>query len=350
MKWGILGAGNIAGKFVKDLLLDESDYNHTIVAIGSSSDDKAREFSESNGITAEKNHGVVPKFQSRSDLLKNPDVDIVYVASPHVFHEGQVLEALKNKKHVLCEKPFTVTAEQSRRVFEAASEAGVFVMEAVWTRFIPAVLKAKEWVFKDKLIGDVKRLIGDFSMDLDLDNLPVSSRGRDIQLAAGATLDVGIYPLTYSRILLDDKLGKEATPFDVKSFLTLDDTDKVDHLSSILIKYENGKQGIATSSNYTAGPEQFLRLEGTKGSLEMYGNPAAPKHVKAFSQDGKLIKEHLDKDSFAGFIHEANAAADAIKAGKTQSDSIPWEETLLMMDLMDKVRWENNFYYPGEKA
>lgn len=347
MKWGILGAGNIAGKFVKDLLLDELK-RHTIVAIGSSLEDKAKQFLEANGITKEKNQGVVPSYQTRDAFFKNPDVQIVYVASPHVFHEDQVLEALQNGKHVLCEKPFTVTAAQSRRVFEAAAKSGVFVMEAVWTRFIPAVLKAKEWI-KEGSIGEVKRLTGDFSMDLDLENLPASSRGRDINLAAGATLDVGIYPLTYARILLDDKLGKEATPFEIKSFLTLGEVDKVDHLSTVIVKYENGKQAIATSSNYTAGPEKFLRLEGTKGYLEMYGNPAAPKHVKVFTQDGKLVKEHLDRDAFAGFIHEANAAADAVEAGKTQADAMPWDETLVMMDTMDKVRWENGFYYPCEK-
>ncbi|KAM3125066.1 hypothetical protein CJJ07_001972 [Candidozyma auris] len=349
MKWGILGAGNIAGRFVKDLLLDDSEHKHTVVAIGSSSVEKAKKFSEANGIVAEKNQGVLPQFQEKSDFFKNPDVEIVYVATPHVFHEEQVLEALKNKKHVLCEKPFTVTGEQARRVFEAAEKAGVFVMEGVWTRFIPAVLKAKQWVLQEKLIGDIKRCNGDFSIYLDMDTLPASSRARDINLAAGATLDVGIYPLTYTRIFLDEKLGKNATPFETKSFLTIDDSDKVDHVSTIIVKYKDGKHGIATSSNYTAAPERFLRLEGTKGTLELYGNPAAPKQAKVFDQDGHLVKEHLDKDSFDGFIHEANAAAEAVKAGKTQADAIPWDETVLMMDTMDKVRWENGFFYPGER-
>lgn len=349
MKWGILGAGNIAGKFVKDLLLDELEHNHTITAIGSSLKERAQQFLESNGISPRNNNGVVPEFQLYQELYSNPEVDIVYVATPHCFHEKQVLEALKNKKHVLCEKPFTVTAEQSRRVFQAAAEAGVFVMEAVWTRFNPVVLLAEKWVKEDKIIGDVKRVIGDFSIFLDLDNLPESSRGRDINLAAGATLDVGIYPLTYTRVFLDDKLGKQAAPFEVKSFLSLDQKDKVDHLSTIIVKYPDGKQGVATSSNYTEGPLSFLRLEGTKGHLQLYGFPASPKEVKVFDSSGKLVKEFKDEKEFTGFIYEANAAAEAIKAGETQASRMPWDETLLMMDTMDKVRWENDFYYPGEK-
>lgn len=352
VKWGILGAGNISGLFVYDLLLSNKlgESTHIIASIGSSLKEKGRQFVEKHQIVPENNQNYIVKAQTYEEFFANPDVQVVYIGTPHTFHKKQVHQALQHGKHVVCEKPFTVTGKESREIFQYAQTKNLLVMEAVWTRFFPSIAEAKKLVFQEKILGEVHRLHADFSYNGDIYNVPASSRARDINLAAGATLDIGIYPLTYGRILLDEKLG-ESTPFEVKSFLSLDPVDGVDHLSTILLKYKNGKQAILTSSEYVDGPNPFLRLEGTKGYLEMYSeNPAQPKKFKVVFKDGTDPIEYVDESDYIGFIHEANAAAAAIENGRMEAELIPWMETQLVMDTMDKVRWENGLYYSGENA
>lgn len=351
VKWGILGAGNISGQFAHDLVLSNKlgEKTHVIASIGSSLTDKGQKFIEKNEITPETNQDYEVKAEKYDDFFNNPDVEVVYVGTPHTFHKEQVLQALQHNKHVVCEKPFTVTAAEAREVFAVAEKKNLLVMEAVWTRFFPAIAKIKDLIFNQKALGDVHRLSADFSMNADIYNIPASSRARDISLAAGATLDIGIYPLTYGRVLLDETLG-DAETFEVKSFLSLDPIDGVDHNSTILLRYKDGKQAVLTSSNYTDGPNPFLRLEGTKGILEMSSeNPARARKFKVVFNDGRESIEFSEDNDYIGFIHEANAAAQTIAAGKKEADLIPWKETLLVMDTMDKVRWESGLYYPGEK-
>lgn len=346
LNWGILGAGNISGQFAHDLLL--SNGNHIIRSVGSSLPEKAERFIEKNDISAVRNSNVTPVGQGYTAFYSNPEIDVIYIGTPHTFHKEQVLLALRHDKHVLCEKPFTVTGADAREIFDFAATKYKLVMEAVWTRFFPAVEEAKRHIFSEKTLGEVHRLTADFSRNADIYTIPESSRARDINLGAGATLD-GIYPLTYARVLLDEKVGREALKFEVKSFLSLDPIDGVDHLSTILVRYEDGKQAVATSSNYVDGPLPYLRLEGTKGTLEMYGeNPAQAKHLRVVFRDGRPPVEFKDESDYIGFIYEANAVAEAISAGKREADLMPWTETLLMMDTMDKVRWENGLHYPGE--
>lgn len=352
IRWGILGAGNISGLFVHDLLvsISQGENTHLVASIGSSLAEKGTQFITKHNITVENNKGYAVKAQTYEDFFLNPEVDVVYVGTPHTFHKNQVIQALEHGKHVVCEKPFTVTGKEAREVFAVAEKKNLLVMEAVWTRFFPAIAKAKELIFKDSVLGEVHQLRADFSMNADIYNLPSSSRARDISLAAGATLDIGIYPLTYGRILLDEDYGDESN-FEVKSFLSLDPVDGVDHLSTILLRYKNGKQALLTSSNYVDGPSPFLRLEGTKGYLEMKSdNPARPRSFKIIFKDGSSPIEYSEDNDYIGFIHEANAAAKAISEGKSQVDLIPWKETLLMMDTMDKVRWENDLFYPVEEG
>lgn len=352
LKWGILGAGNISGQFTHDLLLSNTlgENTHIVASIGSSLVEKGDQFIRRCNIALRNNQGYTAKAQNYQDFFANPDVQVVYIGTPHTFHKDQILQALHHGKHVVCEKPFTVTGAEAKEVFSIAEKKQLLVMEAVWTRFFPAIAAAKGLIFQGKVLGDVHRLSADFSMNADIYNISPSSRARDIALAAGATLDIGIYPLTYGRILLDELYGDESA-FEAKSFLSLDPVDGVDHLSTILLKYKNGKQAVLTSSNYVDGPSPYLRLEGTKGYLEMFGdNPARARKFRVVFKDGEPPFEYEEHNEYIGFIHEANAAARAIEDGKKEADLIPWRETQLVMDTMDKVRWENNLYYPGEKC
>ncbi|GEQ71340.1 hypothetical protein JCM33374_g5023 [Metschnikowia sp. JCM 33374] len=349
LRWGILGAGNISGQFVHDLVLNNKNkrHEHVVISVGSSVSEKGRKFLSQHEVTPENNQGQEPLSQTYDEFFSNPNIDIVYIGTPHSFHKDQILSALRNGKHVLCEKPFTVTGKQTREVFAEAEKSGLFVMEAVWTRFFPILGKARDLLYKERVLGDVHRMMADFSMGADVRNLPATNRARDIRLAAGATLDIGIYPLTYMRALLAES---PELKFEVKSFLTVDPEDQVDHVSTYIVKYEDGKHAVLTSSNHVEGPSPFLRVEGTQGTLEMYAiNPAQPRKLRVVFNDKSKSSIEIDDDIVAsgynGFIYEANAVAAAITAKKTQCDIVPWAETQLMMDTMDQIRWENDFYY-----
>lgn len=352
-RWGIIGAGNISGQFVHDLLINirEGEKTHVITSVGCSNIGKGTAFLQEHKVSASTNQGVEPKVESYVETYANPEVDVIYIGTPHSFHKEQALQCLAHGKHVVCEKPFTVTGAEAREVFEYAKLKNLLVMEAMWTRFFPAVKMMRELIFQKKVLGDVHRLQADLSQAFGVADLPPTSRLRNIDLAGGATLDMGIYPLTYARILLDEGIGKTATPFETKSFMTIDEIDGVDHVASILLKYKNGKHAIITSSNHVLGPQPFLRLEGTKGTLKMYAeNPAMARHFKIEFNDNSEPIEFEEDNDYYGFIYEANAASNAIKNGQTQAAEIPWDETLLVMDTMDKVRHENGFYYPVEKT
>ncbi|RLV93627.1 putative D-xylose 1-dehydrogenase [Spathaspora sp. JA1] len=349
LRWGILGAGNISSQFVHDLLLNnerDTDFHHIVGSIGCSNKQKGLDFISENNIKSRNNYDVVPEVQSYQDLYDNPNIDIVYIGTPHTCHKEQAIGCLNGNKHVLCEKPMTVNKKEAEELFALAKSKKKFFMEAVWTRFFPAIKALKKMVYEENVIGEVHRMFADFSYCADVSNLPTSSRVRDRKLAAGALLDIGIYPLTYSRILLDDKVGEEHTKFEVKSFMTLDPVDKVDHLSSIIIKYENGKHAILTTSELVNGPKAYIRLEGSEGYLEMYSdNPARPKHFKTFYKDGRGNIVYKDESGYNGFIYEANAIAEDIKNARLENSTMPHAETLLVMGVMDQIRKENGLVY-----
>ncbi|CAK9440471.1 uncharacterized protein LODBEIA_P45710 [Lodderomyces beijingensis] len=349
LNWAILGAGNIAAQFVYDLVLNnqrQTEYRHVVQSIGCSNQARGSEFIKANNITSENNYGVIPVVQSYQELYKNPNVNVVYIGTPHVFHKEQAIECLHNDKHVLCEKPITVNEKDAQEIFTVAKKYNKFCMEAVWTRFFPAIQIVKQEIYQTKVIGEVHRLFADLSYNGDVSSLPASSRVRDRKLAAGSLLDIGIYPITYARILLDDKVGDEHTSFKHKSFLTIDKEDQVDHLCSILFQYKDGKQAVLTSSELVDGPKAYVRLECTGGWVEMYSdNPARANHFKIFDKTGGLVLEYKDDSGYNGFIYEANAVADDINRGKIENDVMPHKETLLVMSVMDSIRKENGLTY-----
>lgn len=350
LNWGILGAGNIASQFVYDLVLNNqrnTKYHHVIKSIGCSNNERGLEFIKKNKITPENNYNIDPIVQSYDELYKNKDVDVVYIATPHSVHKDQSISCLINDKNVLCEKPVTVNKKEVEEILEVARTKNKFFMEAMWTRFFPAITDLKKKIYEEKVLGEVFRLFADLSYNANIKQVPSTSRLRDINLAAGSLLDIGIYPITYSRILLDDKLGNNHSEFVYKSILTLDKQDKVDHLYSAVVRYENGKHGILTASELVDGPKAYVRIEGEKGHVEMYSdNPARAKHFKIFDSEGKEIYEYKDDSGYNGFIYEANAVADDISQGKLFNEIMPHDETLLVMGLMDDIRKENGLVYP----
>ncbi|CUM68220.1 uncharacterized protein PRCAT00005941001 [Priceomyces carsonii] len=353
LRWGVLGAGNISSQFAGDLVLNNTtpnhEINHVIESIGCSSKDKGEAFVAKLEISKNNNCGVEPVIEPYDNFFKNSNIDIVYVGTIHPLHKEHVTAALENDKHVLCEKPMTMNSKDTKQLIDLAIKKKKYLIEGVWTRFFPAIGALRKYIFEEKVIGEVSRLFADFSYNAHFENMPLSTRSRNINLGAGSLLDIGIYSVTYARLLLDSKAAPHQTNFKLKSLMTIDPEDGVDHSSSVLIRYDNGKQGILTCSEYVQGPQPFLRLEGAKGHVEMHGaNPARAVKFRIIFDDGSKSIDYEDSSDFTGFIYEADAIARDIDSGKLQSSIMPHAETLLVADMLDSIRQENGLVYPQD--
>ncbi|GAB7344311.1 hypothetical protein MBLNU457_2178t1 [Dothideomycetes sp. NU457] len=341
LRWGIIATGMISSWFVEDITRDDwpnKRANHKVVAIGSSSAQKGQDFASKYLPSS------APKptiYGSYDEVYADPNVDCIYIGTPHSFHRDNCFAAIRAGKHVLCEKPFTMTLAQTNEVFAAAKENGVFVMEAMWTRFFPLVRKLQSLVHDEKVIGDVQRTFCDFALGIgDISALPPTSRYRDVKLGAGSLLDIGIYSLTWGLITLaEGKVGEDAKDPNVVSQQTL--SHGVDVASSFVLFYENGKQGVLSSTtDVQAITDDWCRIEGSKGTIVVSGPaPSLPKYftVKMHGEKGDGKRYDFENPG-RGFYWEADAVAHDIKAGKTQDDIMPWKETERVMGILDGIR------------
>ncbi|PLB46590.1 NAD(P)-binding protein [Aspergillus steynii IBT 23096] len=347
LRWGIIGTGLISSWFVSDLVetREDAQATHLIQAIGSSSDTKAQAFIKEHSPNSN------PSLYSSYDgVYADPNVDIVYIGLPHVFHKEACLQAISHGKHVLCEKPFTVNAREAKEVFEAARQKGVFVMEALWTRFMPLVRQLTQIIHVDKAIGNVHRVFCDFGLDIDLDNLPDSSRLKDPALGAGSLLDIGIYSLTWGLLLLEDHPPDDAAQPQVFSAQTLH--AGADIATSIILSYpDSGRQGILTSTMQTKTNPVFARVEGSRGSITIEGVAASlPGKFTVFSKDAKMepVVYEAPKSPGKGFFYEADAVALDIAAKRVENEIMPWKETVRVLEIMDGIRERGGGHFPQD--
>ncbi|KAK3699000.1 hypothetical protein LTR37_016691 [Vermiconidia calcicola] len=359
LRWGIIGAGLISSWFVKDLVLSrpEAQAKHIIAAVGSSSREKGRAF------VAEHAPSIDPAiYGSYEEVYADPNVDIIYVGTPHSFHKKHALDAIKAHKHVLCEKPFTINAHEASEVLSAAKQEGVFIMEAMWLRFRPLVAELRKQIFDKKVIGDLRRTFCDFGLAMDLGSLPPDSRLKSQALGAGSLLDIGIYSLTWGLLTLDNKTGDEAEHVDIAGMQTI--RDGIDITSTMVLKYpNNGRQGVLTSTLDLQSGSTFCRIEGSEGYIEVSG--IAPSLPSAFtvhrtgtkgsetkSSDDKQSTEEVFKfeDPGFGFYFEADAVALDIAAGRLESEVMPHAETLRVLKILDEVRRQGGARFPQDVA
>ncbi|KAH6691258.1 hypothetical protein F5X68DRAFT_267566 [Plectosphaerella plurivora] len=346
LRWGIISTGMIASWFVSDLVLDRPDpkANHIIQAIGTSSVEKGQAFA------SQYLPGHSPSiYGSYEELYADPNVDIIYIGTPHAFHRRNCLDAIAAGKHVLCEKPFTLLASEAREVAEAARARGVFVMEAMWTRFFPPVLALQKVLHEDRAIGRIQRVFADFSLEQDIASKPADSRLKDPALGAGSLLDIGVYAVTWGLLGLDpspEGQGEREKP-KVVAAQTL--SDGVDVATAIILLFTNGRQGIITShSNYITA-ETFCRIEGTEGTVYVKG-PAAP-----IPSSFTVVKKGADEKTYSfekpggrGFYYEADAVALDIAAGKKESTLMPLTETIRVMEILDEARRQGGARFPQD--
>lgn len=324
IRWGILGAGGIAATFTSDLL----GAGLPVSAVGSRDGGKSREFAERFGIAHA--HG------GYDDLVSDPTVDAVYVATPHVFHAEQALLAIAAGKHVLVEKAFTINATEAQSVVDAAAAAGVVVLEAMWTRYLPQSARLRS-VVRSGAIGEVRLLTA-----LHLQSLPTDPRHRlnDPALGGGALLDLGVYPVSFAHDLL-------GAPTDIATVGVLSDQG-VDARHAVTLGYANGATAQLYSALDSTG-RNIAVVHGTAGRIEVDATWYNPVGFTVYDSDDAVIERYdADEGSLRGMHHQAIELDRVVSAGESESPLLPTAEIVDVMRTMDEMRRQMGVRYPGE--
>jgi len=324
-KWGILGPGGIANKFADSLAVLP---NAILYAVGSRDINRARAFAEK--------HRFEKAYGSYEALANDRDVDIIYVATRHPQHEEAVLTCLNSGKPVLCEKPFAVNARQASRMIENARKNNIFLMEAMWTRFLPSICKTRELI-SNGAIGNVLHIGVDFGFRADVDP---NSRLFAQNSAGGSLLDVGVYNVSFCSMIM----GKQ--PDRVQSHLNIGGTG-VDESASMLFNYSEGQSAQLISSIRMTTPHEAA-IYGEEGYIKL---PAywCGKTVVLNNKDGAREMVFPFEDA-AGFQFEALEAMSCLDKGLLESPDMPLDETLAVMQTLDRIRFDNHLRYCFEEA
>lgn len=322
IRWGILGAGNIAATFAAAV---NAHTRAQLVAVGSRNRDRAQRFATA--------HHIPTTHVGYRELVEDPQVDAVYIATPHSEHKEQALLAIRAGKHVLVEKAFTRNAGEAEEVFAAARTAGVFVMEAMWTRFLPHVY-ALHQVIDAGEIGEIINLSADHGQAFAYDP---KSRLFDPALAGGALLDLGVYPVSFAH----DFLG---VPDAVQAVGQLTPTG-VDGQISIVLSYGDRAQATLSTTLWAKTPT-IATISGTEGNIWVKGSFYAPTSFRVQRLDGRVWD--FDQPGSKGLQYEAAEVARQVAAGQTQSPRLTWDNTLEVLRTMDTIRSLVGVTYPGE--
>jgi len=324
IRWAILGCGKIARKFATDLKLVK---DAELIAVG------AREQSTADAFA--KDFPAKYKHNSYLALVQNPEVDVIYVATPHGLHHEHVMLCLKHKKAVLCEKAFALNFKQAKEMVAFAKEQKTFVMEAFWTRFLPHYLVLKKLLQEGK-VGNVKYLHAEFGF---IPTPPVAPRIYDPALGGGSLLDIGIYPVFFAL----DVLGK---PDEIEATMTKASTG-VDEQCSIQFKYKSG--AIAQLfSTFTSNLQTGADIGGDKGRLRLTHRFHGPTTSLEFYPGNTDTLEVIpfDKAQGNGYEYEAMHVTECLQKGLTESPVLTLEKTLLLMETLDIIRRKAGIHYP----
>lgn len=321
IRWGILGCGKIAHKFASDLLLTE--YGQ-LYACASKDKQKAADFATK--------YDAVKYFDSYESLAACEEIDVIYIATPHSFHHDHSILCMRMGKNVLCEKPMAIQQAQLQAMIEVVKYHNVFLMEAMWTAFLPAIIEVKDKVSAG-VIGSVRHLSADFGFQSIYDP---ESRLYNPLLAGGSLLDIGIYPLYISLLIL-------GMPKTIQAKAHIAPT-RVDDECTILLSYEDG----ATASLYcsvTCHTDTKCEIYGTKGNIKIPGRFHEQDHYFLQHQDGPSVQFNIGKKGY-GYYHEAKHVNDCLLNGVKESPSMPFQTSLQLVQLMDEIRTQIGVIYP----
>ena len=328
IRWGILGAGHIASRFVTAV---QQHTQGQVVAVGSRNRERGAAFAAAHRIGT--GHRIGAVHEGYAALVADPAVDVVYVATPHSEHREHALLAIAAGKHVLVEKAFTRNAIEAAEVIQAARAAGVFLMEAMWTRFLPHVAALRQVVERGE-IGDVVRVEADFG-----GSPPYNPTDPNFNpaLAGGALLDLGVYPIAFAQDLL-------GTPTAVTAVGTLAGTG-VDVESTVTLDFEGRAEAVARSSFLADTPRTAVVI-GTDGRIDVDPEFYAPTTFTVTRRDG--TRTRFEEPVDGGMQFEAAEVARCIAAGRAESPRVSWQSTLDVMRILDAAREQLGVVYPGE--
>ena len=311
MKIGILGAGNIAVKMAKTVsgMKDVENY-----AVAARNLERAQAFARENG--------VAKAYGSYEEMLADPQIDLVYIATPHSHHYLHAKMCLEAGKNVLCEKAFTVNADQARKLFALAKEKNLLITEAIWTRYMPSRKMINE-IIESGVIGEVTSVTA--NLNYTISNV---ERIRKPELAGGALLDVGVYPINFASMVLGDKLK------DVQATAIF--KDGVDILDTIAMVFEGDRMATLQCGAREIS-DRVGSIFGTKGFIQVQ-NINNPEKITVFDQNYKEVASYLPPAQITGYEYEVEACARTIAAGEKECPEMPHEETVRVMEIMDGIR------------
>lgn len=321
LRWGILATGTIARLFTRDIV----DEGFTVSAVGSRALSAAQAFATEFGIP--RAHG------SYEELVEDPDIDVVYVSTPHPFHVDNALLAIDAGKHVLIEKPLTLNRAEAQRIADRAAERGVIAMEAMWTRFLPHMVHLRA-LLAAGAIGDVRTVIADHTQSLPTDP---QHRLQNPSLGGGALLDLGIYPVSFAV----DVLG---LPSSIQAHATMTPTG-VDRQTAMIFGYDDGRQAVLQCALDTAGPNRAVVL-GTEGAIELDRVWYTPTRLTRYDREWAVV-ERCEQPVATRGMHFQAAELEARVAGEPPL-VLPLDESVAIMGILDEVRALIGLRYPGE--
>ena len=327
IRWGILGCGRIARKFAADLhLVADAE----LTAIASRNKEKLELFA--------KDFPCKHLHNSYEALASNNDVDVIYVATPHSHHYEHTMLCLNRDKAVLCEKAFAINSRQATEMIRTAKERKVFLMEALWTKFLPHYKKLQE-LLDQKTLGDIKSVLINFGFKTS-DKSP--QRLFDPLLGGGTLLDIGIYNVFMTMSVL----GK---PDSIEATMTPSPTG-VDEQIAVLFKYNSGAMAQLFSSFTTNLPVQ-AEINGTEGNITLttrFYEPSAT--IQLYRQvPGEKQIIAVEKEAGFGYQYEARHVNECLKKGLIESPVMTHADTLLLMEILDRIRKKARIEYPPDQ-
>ena len=323
----ILGCGSIAYAMAKTLrMMREQGEEVRLYAAASRDKAKAEAFCKSEGFEV--------AYGSYEEMADDPNVDLVYIASPHSHHGEHMKLCVSRGKAVLCEKAFTMNAEQAKQVMEYAKAHGIFAAEAIWPRYMPS-RKIIDDVIASGVIGKVNTLTANLSYVIH--EVPRIYRP---ELAGGALLDIGVYGINFALMHFGTDIER------VESSVQMTPTG-VDGMETITIFYKDGRMAVLTHSIYARSDRKGI-IHGDKGYI-VVENINNPQSVSVFDLEDKLIAHYDVPQQINGYEYQFAECAKALAEGRTESWSMPMEDTVYMMEFMDSLRKQWGMVYPQER-
>ncbi|MGX5697471.1 Gfo/Idh/MocA family protein [Agromyces soli] len=324
LRWGILATGGIARLFTADLVRHGFD----VRAVGSRREASAAAFAAEFGIPSV--HG------SYEALLADPEVDAVYIATPHPMHAENAIAALAAGKHVLIEKPFTLNRAEAERVRDAARAAGRLALEAMWTRYLPHMVRIRELIAAGAL-GEVRALIADHTQLLSADP---AHRINALELGGGALLDLGVYPISFAFDLF-------GAPAAVRATAVFKPTG-ADAQVATIFEYEGGRTATSYSASDALGPNRAAVI-GTAARIEIDAVWYSPTAFRLIDADGREVERYESRVEGRGMHYQAEAFERLVAEGRLDGGEVlSTDESVEIMGALDEIRAQIGLRYPGE--